>query len=178
MTTSRRALLWRGVSLVAAAAIPLPARAACAPPETLVEMRGMPRGERVWFAPIGVALAPGGTIRFTNRDPGNSHTATTYHPSILDRPLRIPKDAAPWDSGLLLEGGSFAVTLTVPGVYDIYCQPHEMAGMVARLVVGRPGPGEEWQAAPVADGDLPEAARAAFPAVADILARGAISPEG
>ena len=29
--------------------------------------------------------------------------------------------------------------LTVEGVYDYFCAPHEMAGMVGRIIVGRPG---------------------------------------
>jgi hypothetical protein len=52
-----------------------------------------------------------------------------------------------------------------------------MAGMVGRIVVGQPGdPG--WEAAAAEPGDLPEAARAAFPAVAAILAAGRIEAEG
>src|SRR5207248_347887 len=56
--------------------------------------------------------------------------------------LRIPEAAIPWDSGFLVNRGDhFEVRLTVPGVYDYYCQPHEAAGMVGRIV-GRPvGPG-------------------------------------
>jgi plastocyanin len=45
-----------------------------------------------------------------------------------------------WDWGFLgHKGDRFAVTLTVEGVYDYYCMPHEAAGMVGRLVVGTPG---------------------------------------
>lgn len=140
-------------------------------------MLGSPRGEHVGFAPLGLALAPGTRLRFVNRDPGNSHTATTYHPALFGRQRRIPAAAAPWDSGLLLPEERFEVTLEAAGVYDCYCQPHEMAGMVLRLVVGRPGdPGWE-DAAPPSD-DLPEAALAALPPVEAILARGPLMPEG
>ncbi len=31
------------------------------------------------------------------------------------------------------------MTLTVPGVYDYFCIPHEMAGMLGRIVVASPG---------------------------------------
>ncbi|MDO5706884.1 MAG: plastocyanin/azurin family copper-binding protein [Paracoccus sp. (in: a-proteobacteria)] len=142
----------------------------------LIEMRGSPRGERVWFAPIGLAVAPGATVRFVNRDDGNSHTATTYHPDILDRPLRIPPAAEPWDSGLLLPGEEYSVTLTAPGVYDIYCQPHEMAGMIARIVLGTPQDGG-WQGPVTGKGDLPGPALAMFPSVERILDAGAVMPE-
>ena len=67
------------------------------------------------------------------------------------------------------------------GVYDYFCLPHEAAGMVGRIVVGRPGgPGtlpfdyfvgregaQAWL-------PVPEAARAAFPAVATVVARGVV----
>ncbi len=107
------------------------------------------------------------------------HTTTAYHPRNGNHSLRIPEAAAPWDSGILTDRGAhFEVTLTVDGVYDYFCQPHEAAGMVGRLVVGHPvGPGTlpfdyfrgkprtaNWQA-------VPEAARKVFPAVRSIVER-------
>lgn len=142
----------------------------------VIEMRGAARGERVWFTPFGLAVAPGTTLRFVNRDPGNSHTATAYHPGNLDRPLRIPRDAEPWDTGYLLPEESFEVRLTVPGVYDYYCQPHELGGMVGRIVVRSPdSPG--WQPAFGDAGGIPEEALAAFPSVETILRDGPLFPE-
>ena len=152
----------------------VPPRPAMAAGPLLVEMKGSPRGEQVWFVPRGLAVAPGATIRFVNRDAGNSHTATAYHPAILDRPQRIPDAAQPWDSGLLLPGEEFEVTLTAPGAYDLYCQPHEHAGMVARIVVGRPDRDPGWQGPALDAGDLPEAALAGFPPIDVILKRGAV----
>jgi hypothetical protein len=53
---------------------------------------------------------------------------------------RTPRDARPSD--VLQPGEHFDLTLSVPGVYDYFCAPHEQAGMVGRLVVGAPtGPG-------------------------------------
>ena len=142
----------------------------------VIEMRGTTRGERVWFAPDGLAIEPGVTVRFVNRDPANSHTATAYHPANLGRPLRIPPDAEPWDSGYLLPEESFEVRLTMPGVYDYYCQPHEFSGMVGRIVVGSPeSPG--WQPASADAGDIPEEALAAFPTVEAILSDDSLHPE-
>ena len=43
-------------------------------------MQGNADGSKVWFDPIGVLVQPGQTIRWTNRDPGNAHTTTAYHP--------------------------------------------------------------------------------------------------
>ncbi len=41
-----------------------------AAPLELVKMRGTAHGERVCFMPHGLAVSPGTTIRFVNRDPG------------------------------------------------------------------------------------------------------------
>lgn len=69
-------------------------------------------------------------------------------------------------------------TFSVTGVYDYFCKPHEMAGMVGRIVVGEPGDGpgtkpfgyapeQHWKA-------VPEAARKALPSVAEIMKRGTV----
>ncbi|HRO16232.1 MAG TPA: plastocyanin/azurin family copper-binding protein, partial [Paracoccus sp. (in: a-proteobacteria)] len=136
MMRNRRQVLMLGGGMLAALAAPAVLRAAG---PAVIEMKGTARGEHVWFTPMGLAVLPGTTIRFINRDPGNSHTATAYHPDILDRQQRIPAAAVPWDSDFLLPDQQFEVLLDAPGVYDFYCQPHELAGMVGRIVVGRPG---------------------------------------
>ena len=145
-------------------------------------MRSDALGSRVWFDPIGLYVEPGATVRWIVRD--NVHTTTAYHPRNDHHSLRIPEGAAPWDSGFLVHPGDhFDVTLTVPGVYDYYCMPHEAAGMVGRIVVGEPlGPGAEpfdyWVGGPGTDGwrQVPDAARQAFPAVAQILAERRVHP--
>ncbi|MBO0734517.1 MAG: hypothetical protein J2P49_09425, partial [Methylocapsa sp.] len=65
----------------------------------------------------------------------------------------------------LLPGQSFEVTLTEEGIYDFFCVPHELAGMVGRIIAGKPaGPGgHHWQ-------EVPPAAQRAFPSIADNLA--------
>jgi plastocyanin len=142
----------------------------------VIETRSDGLGSRVWFDPIGIYVEPGTTVRWVVRE--NVHTTTAYHPGNDRHSLRIPESAVPWDSGYLVHPGDhFDVTLTVPGVYDYYCVPHEGAGMVGRIVVGRPlGPGAEpfdyWVGRPGTDGwrHVPEAARQAFPPVERILA--------
>lgn len=168
MKLSRRVLLGGGLAALAG-------RAGAA--ELEIAMRGSARGERVWFSPQGVAVAPGTILRFVNRDPGNSHTSTAYHPDLLDRQRRIPSAAVPWDSDFLLPDQVFEITLTVPGVYDYYCQPHEMAAMVGRIVVGRPGdPG--WEGSAPESEDLMPEVLAAFPQVEAILAAGRVEQGG
>ena len=148
----------------------------------VIEMRSDALGSRVWFDPIGLYMEPGTTVRWLLRQ--NVHTTTAYHPRNDKHSLRIPEGAMPWDSGYLVQPGEhFDVTLTVPGVYDYYCTPHEGAGMVGRIVVGNSrGPGAEpfdyWVDKPGTDGwrVVPDAARAAFPSIARILAERRVRP--
>src|SRR3954467_4262417 len=171
----RRRLLGGGGLLLAAPAL---RRARAAPAAVEVRLRSDPDGARVGFDPIGLKVAPGTRIRWVVE--ANVHTTTAYHPDNDRHPLRIPEGAKPWDSDYLVDPGqAFEVTLTVEGVYDYFCAPHEMAGMVGRIIVGRPGgPGarpadhaaharEGWRA-------VPPAAEAAFPSVRRIMAEGSV----
>jgi plastocyanin len=138
-------------------------------------MVGLPDGSDVWFDPIGLLVQPGQTVRWTNRDAGNSHTVTAYHPTLFDRSRRIPTHAKPWNSDYLLPNGSFSVLFSEPGVYDYYCVPHEHAGMVGRIVVGNPNAKDWWQTALLnTDSNLPKAALDGFPAIAEIVKKGNI----
>ena len=148
----------------------------------VIEMRSDSSGSHVWFDPIGLYVEPGTTVRWIARE--NVHTATAYHPRNNHHSLRIPQRAVPWDSGFLVHPGDhFEVTLTVPGVYDYFCAPHEAAGMVGRIVVGKSeGPGAQpfdyWVGRPGTDGwlQIPDAARKSFPSVARILAERRVHP--
>lgn len=173
IVTRRRAMEVGGGFLAALLAGPAVATA-----DDVVEiaMRGDAGGSHVWFDPVGVHIRPGQTVRWTNRDAGNAHTATAYHPELFQRPLRIPASAAPWDSGYLLPDESFSATFVRNGVYDYYCVPHEHAGMVGRIVVGEPGAIRAGGPVPPGLTPLPEAALAGFPSVEDILAQGVVRP--
>ncbi len=158
------------------AALATPPLAAGAGDTIEIRMQGRADGSHVWFDPVGIRLEPGQTVRWVNRDPGNSHTATAYHPANFGRPRRIPERATPWDSGYLLPDETFAVTLIEPGIYDYYCVPHEHAGMVGRLIVGAPQR-HGWPTAPTgADrgGAVPRAALNAFPTVEEIMREGIV----
>jgi plastocyanin len=138
--------------------------------------------DRFLFDPIGLLIAPGQTVRWVLES--GVHSTTAYHPSNFNQSLRIPDAATPWDSGVLVEPGeTLDVTLTVPGVYDYYCLPHETVGMVGRIIVGEPtGPGSlpfdyftdrpdatQWRPIPVE-------ARAAFPSIERILDEKVVHP--
>ena len=172
---SRRAVVKAGGTVLAGLLLPAAATRAAAPRRVDIHMRSDAIGARVWFDPVGLWVPPGTTVRWVLD--ANVHTTTAYHPANDHHPLRIPNRARPWDSGPLVNPGTwFSVTLTVEGIYDYYCTPHEIAGMVGRLVVGRPrGPGarrfdyfrgeagtRQWT-------HVPEAARAAFPSIDAIM---------
>ena len=119
--------------------------------------------------PVGIHVEPGTTIRFVNAT--GMHSATTYHPDN-GRDLRIPPGAESWDSGLITRrNGTFEVTLTVEGVYDYFCIPHEAMGHVGRIIVGDP----DASPAPPTDG-LMAAVRNALPSVERIMAEHIVRP--
>jgi plastocyanin len=174
VTISRRTILRIGGGVLAGLALP---RLPLAAEAVEIRMQGNADGSHVWFDPVGLRIEPGQTVRWINLDPGNSHTATAYHPKNFERPLRIPEGAEPWDSDYLLPNESFSVTLMQEGVYDFYCVPHEHAGMVGRIVVGQPGrPPAASVSAQAAGGEpIPEIALQAFPPVDDIMRQGSVT---
>lgn len=167
----RRTFLEAGAAIVAG----LPAAFAAQGPIE-VRMTASPDGSCVGFDPVGIFIESGQTVRW--RCEASVHTTTAYDPANANHSLRIPKGAKPWDSGFLFPGKMFDVVLTVPGVYDYYCEPHEAAGMVGRIIVGHPaGPGMlpfdyfEKLPNPPKWLPVPKAAQANFPPIAEIMKR-------
>ena len=167
---SRRHILQIGGGILAGLALP---RLSLASDPVEIRMQGKEDGSHVWFDPIGLRVRAGQTIRWINLDPGNSHTATAYHPKNFEHPLRIPQGAEPWNSDYLLPNETFSVTLTVEGIYDFFCVPHDHAGMVGRIIVGKPG---KAPSDVIGAQEIPEAARLAFPSVEEIMDRGIVRP--
>lgn len=142
-----------------------------------IHMKSDPEGSVVGFDPVGLLIEPGQTVRWICD--ANVHTTTAYHPKNDHHSLRIPNDAQAWNSDFLMPGQHYEVLLTVEGVYDYFCAPHEIAGMVGRIIVGRAvGPGtlpfdyvkaahRDWMA-------VPRAAQAAFPSIQEILRKRAV----
>lgn len=177
---TRRGLLKGGGCLAAALLLPTASRAA--EDIVIIHMMSDTQGSRVGFDPIGVLIKPGQTIRWICD--ANVHTATAYHPKNANHSLRIPETAMPWDSQYLLPGQTFEVKLTAEGVYDYFCLPHEIAGMVGRIVVGKPtGPGalpfDYFKNDPAKRGwrNVPAIAQKSFPATADIMRSGRVALE-
>lgn len=126
-------------------------------------------GSKSYSDPVGIHVEPGTTIRFVNRT--GMHSATAYHPDN-GFPNRIPPQAQSWDTGLMTRRNeSYEVTLTVEGVYDYLCIPHEAAGHVGRIIVGDP---EAFL--PPDDKDLPASVRNALPRVDLIVSNGVVWP--
>ncbi|WP_210424179.1 plastocyanin/azurin family copper-binding protein [Halorussus ruber] len=108
------------------------------------------------FAPEIVHVEVGGTVTWTNVSA--NHSATAYAPAH-DYPRRIPEEADPWDTGVIVANGeSSSHTFETPGVYDYYCTPHEPFGMVGTVVVGNPDPAGQPGLQPPSDGRTEKAA--------------------
>ena len=142
-----------------------------------IRMRSDALGSRVWFDPVGLRIAPGTTVRWVLES--NVHSTTAYHTANGSWASRIPAGAEPWDSGILTEPGQvFERRLDVPGVYDYHCIPHEMAGMVGRIVVIPEGAsGDDLrEPGPPANGLRPPsaAALAALPSIEAIVRNGSV----
>lgn len=136
--------------------------------QTVIQMITDNKGS--YFDPKGLLIEPGTTVRFVNAS--GSHSTTAYHSDNDDMPLRIPEDATAWDSGIYTNAEeTFEHTFDVEGVYDYYCTPHEMLGMVGRIVVGTPqdGPGT------TPPEDLLPAAKESLPSIDTILEKQVVS---
>jgi len=136
---------------------------------------------KAYFDPAGVHIVLGDTVRWVQVS--GFHSITAYHPKNDNHELRIPQAAQPWDSDILLAqspkpDATFEHVFTVAGVYDYFCKPHELAGMVGRIVVGEPGDGpgtKPFGYAPDARWKpVPEVARKALPSIAEIVQTGKV----
>ncbi len=138
-------------------------------------------GAEVYFDPVGLHIQPGDTVRWVQVN--GYHSVAAYHPGNGNHELRIPDRAKPWDSGILLaeypaKGSTFEYTFTVSGVYDYFCQPHEAAGMVGRIVVGTPDQGAATRTFGYAPdrrwSPVPEVAQKTFPSIAVVVEQGVV----
>ncbi|QLG48181.1 cupredoxin domain-containing protein [Natrinema halophilum] len=108
-------------------------------PDYEVDLRIRPRENRpvpeFFFDPTGLIVETGDVVRFDFATP--EHTVTAYHPN-LGRQRRIPEGVPPFSSPVLGMNAFWLYRFDEPGVYDVLCAPHEIYGMVARIVVGEP----------------------------------------
>lgn len=131
-----------------------------------------------FFEPTGLFVESGETVAF--RFPTPDHAVAGYHP-FVGRQQRIPdRDADPGviSSPLLGSDAYWLFTFDEPGVYDLFCPPHEVFGMVMRLVVGEPtGPGTSEVPDPCAPAEGGEGGRPPALTAALVLRDPALAPE-
>lgn len=77
------------------------------------------------FNPDIIYIQSGDTVQWINM--------TSHSSASIDG--LIPAGATPWQGQL---GDNLQLTLTVPGIYSYYCQPHIGFGMMGVIVVGKP----------------------------------------
>lgn len=108
------------------------------------------------FEPTGLAVETGDVVQFTAVTP--DHSVTAYHPEMGFQ-RRVPDGVPPFSSPVLSVGAAWLYQFEEPGVYDVYCGPHHLLGMVMRLVVGdveeRPAYVDSFEGQPATDGQPP-----------------------
>ena len=106
----------------------------------IMPVQGRPIPE-FFFQPTGLFVEPGDTVRFIADTP--HHTVTAYH-AQHGKAQRVPEGVEPFSSPIIPINETWEYTFTEPGVYDLWCGPHEQYGMAMRLIVGEAtGPGTE-----------------------------------
>jgi plastocyanin len=87
------------------------------------------------FAPETLTIRSGQSITFVTT--GLVGHTVTDDPTLAADPSHsvLPPGAAAWDSGFVLPGQSYQLTLTVPGTYKLFCIPHESVNMVMTITV-------------------------------------------
>ena len=94
-----------------------------------------------YFDPAGLFVEAGDVVEFVFATP--DHAVTAFHPG-LGRTQRVPDGAPALSSPMMTAGSYWLFRFETPGVYDLYCPPHEQFGMAMRVVVGEAsGPGTE-----------------------------------
>ncbi|MCH8022336.1 MAG: hypothetical protein IH932_01130 [Thaumarchaeota archaeon] len=92
-----------------------------------------------FFEPTGLFIEPGQTVMFRADTP--DHTITSFS-SAFGWVSRVPEGVPPFTSPVMAAGTYWLYTFVKEGVYDFYCAPHEIFGMVGRIIVGSAsGPG-------------------------------------
>ncbi len=101
--------------------------------------RGMPATvtmtDALKFEPAQVTMPIGSTVLW--RNVGAVQHTVTADPARAQTPsnVRLPSGAAPFESGSLAQGQTFAQPLTVSGEYRYVCRVHEGSGMVGIVTV-------------------------------------------
>ena len=94
-----------------------------------------------YFEPTGLFVESGDVVKFAFATP--DHAVTAFHPG-LGRTQRLPDGVPALSSPMMTAGSYWLYRFETPGVYDLYCPPHEPYGMAMRVVVDEAsGPGAD-----------------------------------
>lgn len=85
------------------------------------------------FEPSGLQVNCGDIVQFRFTNP--NHTVTAYHPGHGFQ-RRVPMEVPAFSSPIVQKDGAWLYRFEHEGLYDLYCGPHEIAGMAMRIVVG------------------------------------------
>lgn len=85
------------------------------------------------FHDAGLAVDPGDIVKFDFVWP--EHMVAAYH-ERMGRQRRVPEGVPSFASPVMSKGDFWLYRFDEPGVYDVFCPPHEEYGMAMRIVVG------------------------------------------
>ena len=87
------------------------------------------------YVPATLRIKVGDTVTWRNTD-RVTHTVTDDPTKARNKAsARLPEGVQPWDAGNITRGQTWSRRFDVPGEYSYFCIPHELAGMVATIVV-------------------------------------------
>lgn len=85
------------------------------------------------FHKAGLYVEPGDIVKWEFVFP--EHMVAAYHPR-MGRQQRVPENTPSFGSPVMSQGDFWLYQFNTPGVYDMFCPPHEEYGMAMRVVVG------------------------------------------
>jgi plastocyanin len=88
-------------------------------------------GGALVFEPSEFTVKSGDTITFKN-NAGYPHNIVFDEDEV---PSGVDVSKISQEEYLNAAGETFSITLTVPGTYSFYCEPHQGAGMVGKITV-------------------------------------------
>ena len=87
------------------------------------------------YVPTEVSIKKGQIVVWKNTS-DLIHTVTCDPgKAVKDENVSLPESASPFDSGRLDPQEAFSKQFNVPGTYIYFCIPHEMLGMVGKIIV-------------------------------------------
>jgi plastocyanin len=83
------------------------------------------------FDPAILTIKKGETVTFVN-NAGFSYNVVFDEDQV---PTEVNTDTLSHEDLLNTQGENFSRTFTIPGTYGYYCEPHQGAGMIGKIIV-------------------------------------------